>query len=255
MIEGLGQLGVAIEHDPRQQTIRVAGCGGRLPAAEADIMAGNSGTTVRFLTAVAALGHGRFRLDGTARMRQRPIQDLLDALAQLGADAVSELGSGCPPVIVRAAGLPGGRATVAGEHIEPVSQRPAPGRPSRADAGRIDRGRQTGFAALCRNDVAGDAGVWRRCRRRVRRRHLPHRPEPVSGGVLRDRTRCLGRQLLPGRRSHHRRQRDRRGAQPAEPSRRRCLLRLPGANGLPGPRRRRRPDRGRRPAAAASRSI
>jgi 3-phosphoshikimate 1-carboxyvinyltransferase len=115
MIKGLGQLGVAIEHDPRQQTIRMAGCGGRLPAAEADLMAGNSGTTVRFLTAVAALGQGRFRLDGTARMRQRPIQDLLDALAQLGADAVSEHASGCPPVIVRAAGLPGGRATVAGE--------------------------------------------------------------------------------------------------------------------------------------------
>ena len=75
---------------------------------------GNSGTTVRFLTAVATLGRGTFRLDGIARMRERPIQDLLDALGQLGADAKSELGSGCPPVVVRAAGLPGGRATVAG---------------------------------------------------------------------------------------------------------------------------------------------
>ena len=45
---------------------------------------------------------------------QRPIQDLLDALRQLGADAVSEAGTGCPPVVVRAAGLPGGRAEVAG---------------------------------------------------------------------------------------------------------------------------------------------
>ena len=47
-------------------------------------------------------------------MRQRPIGDLLDALRQLGADAVSESGSGCPPVVVRGAGLPGGRAEVAG---------------------------------------------------------------------------------------------------------------------------------------------
>jgi 3-phosphoshikimate 1-carboxyvinyltransferase len=47
-------------------------------------------------------------------MRQRPVQDLLDALAQLGGEAVSELGTGCPPVVVHACGLPGGRATIAG---------------------------------------------------------------------------------------------------------------------------------------------
>ena len=47
-------------------------------------------------------------------MRERPIADLLRALEQLGADAHSELASGCPPVVVRGAGLPGGRATVAG---------------------------------------------------------------------------------------------------------------------------------------------
>jgi 3-phosphoshikimate 1-carboxyvinyltransferase len=60
------------------------------------------------------LGHGTFRLDGTARMRQRPIEDLLHALRQLGAGAVCELPGGCPPVVVRSQGLRGGRATVAG---------------------------------------------------------------------------------------------------------------------------------------------
>jgi 3-phosphoshikimate 1-carboxyvinyltransferase len=92
----------------------VTGCNGRAPAASADRLLGNSGTTVRFLTAMVTLGHGVFRLDGTPRMRQRPIQDLLDALRQLGADAASVAGTGCPPVLVRAAGLPGGRAEVAG---------------------------------------------------------------------------------------------------------------------------------------------
>ena len=115
MIEGLEQLGVAVEHDPPEARIRVVGCNGRPPAAKADIMTGNSGTTVRFLTAVAALGYGEFRLNGNARMRQRPIEDLLDALGQLGADAVSQFGTGCPPVLVHAAGLPGGRAVVAGD--------------------------------------------------------------------------------------------------------------------------------------------
>jgi len=115
MIEGLGQMGVLVRHDRAARTISVIGCNGRPPAAATDMMLGNSGTTVRFLTAVAALGHGTFRLDGVPRMRQRPIQDLLDALRQLGADAVSEAGTGCPPVIVHANGLPGGRAEVAGD--------------------------------------------------------------------------------------------------------------------------------------------
>ncbi len=114
MVEGLRQLGVAVDHDPGAQTIGVSGCNGCPPAASADLLLGNSGTTVRFLTAMAALGHGVYRLDGTPRMRERPIQDLLDAMTQLGADATSEAGTGCPPVVVRAAGLPGGTAEVAG---------------------------------------------------------------------------------------------------------------------------------------------
>ncbi len=114
MIDGLRQLGLAVTQDRVARTIRVTGCDGRPPAASADLALGNSGTTVRFLTAMASLGHGVYRLDGTPRMRQRPIQDLLDALRQLGADAVSEAGTGCPPVVVRAAGLPGGQAEMVG---------------------------------------------------------------------------------------------------------------------------------------------
>src|SRR5262249_20055623 len=68
----------------------------------------NSGTTIRFLTAMVALGEGTFRLDGIPRMRERPIRDLLDALQQLGVDARSEFGNGCPPVVVNANGLRGG---------------------------------------------------------------------------------------------------------------------------------------------------
>jgi len=114
MIEGLRQLGVEVIDDPGARTIRVTGCDGRPAATSANLMLGNSGTTVRFLTAMVTLGRGIYRLDGTSRMRERPIQDLLDALRQLGAEAVSEAGTGCPPIVVRAAGLPGGRAEVAG---------------------------------------------------------------------------------------------------------------------------------------------
>ena len=115
LIDALGTLGIEVHHDRANCSIRVDGRGGQIPASGADLYVANSGTSVRFLTSMITLGRGAFRLAGTPRMHQRPIQDLLDALEQLGADATSETGSGCPPVVVRADGLKGGSASVAGE--------------------------------------------------------------------------------------------------------------------------------------------
>jgi 3-phosphoshikimate 1-carboxyvinyltransferase len=115
MTDSLRRLGIAVSADAAAQSIQVIGCGGKIPVQSADLFIANSGTSVRFLTALAALGHGEFRLDGTARMRERPIRDLLDGLNQLGVRAESELKNGCPPVIVHAAGLPGGAAKVRGD--------------------------------------------------------------------------------------------------------------------------------------------
>lgn len=115
MIDSLGRLGLKIEHDRGEGTVRVEGCAGRPPVRDADLYIANSGTTVRFLTALATLADGRIRLDGTARMRERPIGDLLAALSQLGAGVKSELGTGCPPVVVQGRGLEGGVARVAGD--------------------------------------------------------------------------------------------------------------------------------------------
>ncbi len=61
------------------------------------------------------VGQGQYQLDGVPRMRQRPIQDLLDALLALGAEVASEHGDQCPPVRVQARGLRGGRAAVRGD--------------------------------------------------------------------------------------------------------------------------------------------
>ena len=85
-----------------------------IPAAQADLFVGNSGTCMRFLTAMVSLGVGRYRLDGVPRMRERPIEDLLSALQQLGVHARSENNNGCPPVIVEAHGLDGGRTKIKG---------------------------------------------------------------------------------------------------------------------------------------------
>jgi len=114
MMGGLRALGVETEFDAATHTAIVQGCGGEFPVEKADLFIGNSGTTVRFLTAAVAVGRGTYRLDGVPRMRERPIQDLLDAMQQLGVSAKSESDSGCPPVIVQADGIAGGTATVAG---------------------------------------------------------------------------------------------------------------------------------------------
>jgi 3-phosphoshikimate 1-carboxyvinyltransferase len=112
MIESLRRLGIEIESLDAGKTLVVHGQGGQVPALEAELFCGNSGTTIRFLTALVTLGHGSFRLDGIARMRERPIGDLLDALEQLGAHAHCENQNNCPPVVVHAHGLRGGMSSV-----------------------------------------------------------------------------------------------------------------------------------------------
>ncbi|MEX2280670.1 MAG: 3-phosphoshikimate 1-carboxyvinyltransferase [Acidimicrobiia bacterium] len=108
MRDGLRQLGVMI--DDVDDPWLVLGTGGRL-SGNAHIDAGASGTTARFLTAVGALADGPVTIDGTSRMRERPISDLTDALARLGATVATE--TGAPPVTVTGP-LRGGRTEVAG---------------------------------------------------------------------------------------------------------------------------------------------
>lgn len=115
MLVALQKLDIAIEARPGEATVEVEGCGGRLPTGGGELYVANSGTTVRFLAALVSLGGGTFRLDGTPRMRARPIGDLVESLRQLGVEAQAESVGDCPPVVVRAAGLPGGKATVRGD--------------------------------------------------------------------------------------------------------------------------------------------
>ena len=114
MAAGLAALGIGVIADWSRGEVRVAGAGGTVPAAEATLDCAASGTTIRFLSAVCAIGHGTYRLDGTQRMRKRPIGDLLEALQSLGVDASAESPGGCPPVVIRSRGLQGGAASVRG---------------------------------------------------------------------------------------------------------------------------------------------
>jgi len=116
MTEALRCLGVCI--DTEADAVVVQGMGGALSASTcAHLSVGNSGTTVRFLTAAACLAPPgtSIVLDGNARMRARPIRDLLGALLLLGVQAESVNGHGCPPVRVRGGGMPGGACRMAGD--------------------------------------------------------------------------------------------------------------------------------------------
>jgi len=113
MLQALRQLGCAVE--PTGRSVRVAGLGGRLKVHEAALFLGNAGTAMRPLTAalavLAATQGGRFELAGVARMHERPIGDLVDALRPLGC-TVEDLGQpGYPPL--RVTGRPGGQLDTA----------------------------------------------------------------------------------------------------------------------------------------------
>ena len=115
MAGALTALGIPVQSDEANARFRLDGGGGTFTAPEAELFVGNSGTTMRFLTAALPLGRGRYRIDGVPRMRQRPIAPLLAALNDLGADTRSEAETGCPPVLVQGAGLRGGQTRMAGD--------------------------------------------------------------------------------------------------------------------------------------------
>jgi 3-phosphoshikimate 1-carboxyvinyltransferase len=116
MIAALNALGFSVQPEWDKALVRVGPRDGDriIPAKEADLFIANSGTSMRFLTAMVSLGKGRYRLDGVPRMRQRPIEDLLVALRQLGVGAVSEAGNGCPPVVIETQGWGGAFAYIRG---------------------------------------------------------------------------------------------------------------------------------------------
>jgi 3-phosphoshikimate 1-carboxyvinyltransferase len=110
-MQALRQMGVEIG-EPGEK-VMVTGCGGALTATDRPIELGNSGTSMRLLTAIAALGRGDYTLTGTARMQTRPIRELGDALAELGVPVAYGRSPGCPPITVS-----GGRIAHRKVHID-----------------------------------------------------------------------------------------------------------------------------------------
>ncbi|MDX1934356.1 MAG: 3-phosphoshikimate 1-carboxyvinyltransferase [Capsulimonadales bacterium] len=112
MRDCLGALGVSVKSDAVAETMTVVGTAGRFPIADASLFVGNSGTTARFITPVAALATATIFLDGVARMRERPMGDLIHALHQLGVRVESVGANDCPPIRMEAGGLHGGECVI-----------------------------------------------------------------------------------------------------------------------------------------------
>jgi 3-phosphoshikimate 1-carboxyvinyltransferase len=102
----LRQMGVSIDQD--LDSWRIRGNHGRLQPCSDAIFLGNSGTSMRLLAAVCALGNGKYVLTGTPRMQERPIQDLLEGLNQIGIKTTSLGRPGCPPIEIEAGVISGG---------------------------------------------------------------------------------------------------------------------------------------------------
>ncbi|TAK67017.1 MAG: 3-phosphoshikimate 1-carboxyvinyltransferase [Betaproteobacteria bacterium] len=101
MQDALRTLGIAVKQDGAETV--VTGAGGAIPVKAAELFLGNAGTAFRPLTAALALSGGDYRLSGVARMHERPIGDLVDALRGLGA-SIDYLGkTGYPPLHLKPA--------------------------------------------------------------------------------------------------------------------------------------------------------
>jgi len=102
MRAALDTLGVRIEIVEGVENLRVEGLGSArgFPAKRTDLFLGNAGTAFRPLTAVLALADGHYELSGVARMHERPIGDLVDALRAAGAAIEYRGNAGYPPLAI-----------------------------------------------------------------------------------------------------------------------------------------------------------
>lgn len=66
-------------------TVKITGCGGKLAVNQAEINVGSAGTAARFMPAFLAFQKGKFYVDSSAQMKNRPVEPLITALTQLGA--------------------------------------------------------------------------------------------------------------------------------------------------------------------------
>jgi len=115
MLDCVARLGADVRVDRDAATAYVVGTAGVLAPGPIELDTRLAGTTSRFVTALVALGRGRYRIDGAGPLRARPMGPLHDALVELGASVEPEGEPGHLPVVIETTGLTGGRLAMPGD--------------------------------------------------------------------------------------------------------------------------------------------
>ncbi|KAJ3298949.1 3-dehydroquinate dehydratase (3-dehydroquinase) [Rhizoclosmatium sp. JEL0117] len=129
MLDSLQKLvGIKYTWEDNGNTLSVEGGAGKLQVPNSEIYLGNAGTAARFLTTVCCLvrsSDGRTTtVTGNARMKQRPIGPLVEALRSNGCDLTYLEGQGCLPLKVEPTGLKGGHiklsASISSQYVSSI---------------------------------------------------------------------------------------------------------------------------------------
>lgn len=115
LLDSLTRIGIPTNTDQNTNSIHIRGQRGIIPKSDVELFVGNAGTVARFLPPVLALGDGPYRVDGVPRMRERPVEDLVEALWTLGVGIEYEIEAGKFPLVVRGGGIRGGVSRVSGD--------------------------------------------------------------------------------------------------------------------------------------------
>ena len=109
-IRALKNFGIDIQQ--KKNVLKIQGTGGKINSASDVIDVGESGTLMRFITAVSALSENKVTITGSKRITERPVEHLIDALGQVGIKCESP--TGCPPVSIQGGRIHGGEIKVQG---------------------------------------------------------------------------------------------------------------------------------------------
>lgn len=104
-LQALIDLGFEVEIDENNAVVSIQGEGGKVPREEATVNVGSAGTAARFLTAYLGLCKGSYHMVSSEQMKKRPMEELLQALAELGAEVTFEEESGHFPFVIGNSGV------------------------------------------------------------------------------------------------------------------------------------------------------
>jgi 3-phosphoshikimate 1-carboxyvinyltransferase len=112
LITALKKIGIKIRQNAN--TVEIVGNDSNFTRFKGELKVGNAGTVTRFLISLACQIPGEISIDGSARIRERPVRDLVEALILMGAK-IKYLGKkGFLPIVVRGGRLKGGTVSIKG---------------------------------------------------------------------------------------------------------------------------------------------